>query len=188
MTLDEPLDDLRTWLPRSAALISEPDTDGTAGHGKPGSRPPWNQSSANATWDAVAVIADVRALFAFLVHGRPGQAYPYAATGAALDAIGRLGEAVPQAYVRRAERDLSRAVLPMLRLNAIDEEETPQSLPEFRCPYCQIAMTRLLPKAGMVYCTRYGSCTDANGKTPKGWCRDGRFGQGEIQWDDGYVQ
>lgn len=42
--LADPLGDLREWLPRAAALITEPDTDAAAGHGKAGSRPPWNPS------------------------------------------------------------------------------------------------------------------------------------------------
>ena len=31
---------ITTWLPQAAALTHQPDTDGSSGHGKPGSRPP----------------------------------------------------------------------------------------------------------------------------------------------------
>jgi hypothetical protein len=184
--LADPLGDLREWLPRSAAGISEPDTDGTAGHGKAGSRPPWNQAAANATWDAIAAISETVAMFGFLVHGTVRPPYPYSATGQALDAIGRLGEAVPQDRARQAARELQRAVTAILQLPAIDEAERPQAV-TVPCPYCHVPMMRLFPRAGLVVCLRGGfACLDGDGNPPKGHARQGRLGA-QIEWEDGLV-
>jgi hypothetical protein len=183
--LADPLGDLRDWLPRAAALITEPDTDATAGHGKAGSRPPWNPSAANACWDAIAVIAETRALFAYLVHGRPGPAYPYAATGAALDAIGRLGEAVPQDRARQAARELMRCVVVIKMLAAIDEAERPQMVAS-ECPYCHGEMMIVYAKSGTITCGASVDCRDTNGRHPVGRAETGRLGPCVV-WSDGLV-
>ncbi len=178
--------DIGPLLARAAALITVPDADGTAARGKAGSRPPWNQASANALWDALAVITDTRALLAYVVHGRPGRAYPYAATGAALTAIDRLGEAVPERRARQAARDLHRAAAGIMMLPAVDEAERgqPVSVP---CPYCEVPMMRLFPRAGLVVCLRGGfACWDGDGNPPKGHARNGRLGPA-IEWEDGLV-
>ena len=185
--LGEACQDIGPLLARAAALITQPDADGTQSHGKAGSRPPWNQASANALWDALAAINETVIMFGFLVHGAVRQPYPYAATGAALTAIDRLGEAVPQDRARQAARELQRCVTGIMRLPAIDEVEVPQPLPDAECPYCHLPMMMTLPRAGLVYCKRgrFG-CWDNDGNPPRGYAVPGRLGPC-VEWSDGLV-
>ena len=183
--LADALADVTTWLPRAAALTAHPDTTPASPGGKPGSRPPWNQAASNALWDALAVIAETRAMFAWLVHGRLVPAYPYAATGAALDAIGRLGHAVPPDRVRQAVRELHSAVQAVMMLPAVDEAERPQKVTA-ACPYCGASMLRVFPRSGQVTCLRFGACFDADGRHPAGTMEVGRLGA-QVVWNDGLV-
>lgn len=169
--LADAITDVTQWLPRAAALTAEPDTAPTGPGGKPGSRPPWNSQAANALWDALAVIAETRAMFAYLVHGRVVQAYPYAATGAALEAIGRLGEAVPPDRARQAVRELLRAVHVIQVLPAIDREERWEKLRASAdgqrpvCPHCGQDDLRVTVRAGLVACVTV-DCADGDGNRP----------------------
>jgi hypothetical protein len=205
--LADPLGDLREWLPRAAALITEPDTDGTAGHGKPGSRPPWNSQAANAYYDAAPFLRGLEASMRLAVTGTPGQARGGSDgnTRAALDAISRFAwtltrvhDGWPREYndqgrpkpcrcpYCRADREVTRMVRVIQQHPAIDEAETPQRVP-FPCPYCEIPMMRLFPRAGLVVCLRGGfACLDGDGNPPKGHARQGRLGA-VIEWEDGLV-
>jgi hypothetical protein len=56
------------------------------------------------------------------------------------------------------------------------------------CPYCDIDMLRVKPKAGEVTCLRYGACSDSNGQHPHGWMDVSQLtGDGIIRWADGLV-
>lgn len=169
--LADALADIGEWLPRAAALTASPDTAPTGPGGKPGSRPPWNQASANALWDALAVIADTEAMFRFLVTGHPGTRRPASATGAALAAIARLGHAVPQDRARDAARELARCTHVVRVLPAIDEEERWEKLRANAlgvrpcCPFCGGPDLRVAVRAGLVACVTV-DCADGAGNRP----------------------
>lgn len=192
--LADALADIGEWLPRAAALTASPDTAPTSPGGKPGSRPPWNQASANALWDALAVIADTEAMFRFLVTGRSGQRRPASATGAALAAIASLGHAVPQDYARQAARELGERVNAILRLPAIDEIECWERLRAGAdgsrpcCPFCSTPNLRVAVRAGLVACVLPG-CADGAGNRPVATMMIGAAsGKPMVVWGDGTVQ
>lgn len=198
--LSQACDELAAALPRAAALIADPDTDGTPGGGKPGSAPPWNPAAANAYFDAHAVIRDTERLFRLVVTGSSGDPRPWSdkATMAALDAIENLGYAMPQDHPRAAGKrcrcayctavaNLTRAATAILQLAAIDEQERPQRVSSC-CPYCGFAMLRVFPRSGRVACLRGGVCQDAAGNPPAGTMgRSQLDGTACITWQDGLV-
>jgi hypothetical protein len=184
--IDGPVAEITMWLPRAAALTAHPDTTPTSPGGKPGSRPPWNQAAANATYDALATIADTEARFRYLVTGSTGRRRSASATGAALKAILSLAHAVPHAYVREAARDFTHATRQSKVLDANDEEERPQKV-TWQCPYCAMPMMRLFPRAATVVCLRGGfACWDSDGNPPLGRAEIGRLGPCVV-WQDGLV-
>lgn len=178
---------LAAALPRAQALIAVPDTDGTTtASRKPGSKPPWNQAVANAVLDA---LEGVRRLEASL---RPGGSTaaprPYARTGAALDAIGRLAEAVTRDDADEAARLLARWETAIGQLPAIDEAEHWQRV-DAECSYCRFPNAlRVAVRSGRVTCIRYGACLDADGKHPTGVMEVSQLdGSPRISWSDGLV-
>jgi len=185
--LSEARDALTEWLPLAHAIIAIPDTSArTRASGKPGSVPPWNQANANAEMDTLATIADILARFRYDVTGRTGPRPPASATGRALDLIVSLGHAVPQHQARAAARDLAARAREIQQLPALDELERPQRV-ELQCPYCQMHMMRLFPRAATVVCLRGGfACWDGDGNPPLGRAEIGRLGPCVV-WADGLV-
>jgi len=185
--LSEACDELYRCLPLAAAIIAIPDTAArTRASGRPGSRPPWNQANADATFTAIAAINDIEADFRYAVTGRTGRRRPASETGAGLNAIAALGHAVSQHQVRAAIRELAARSREIRQLPQRDEEERPQRV-SWPCPYCGLSMVRLLPRAATVACLRGGSvCFDANGNPPIGRAEVGRLGPCVV-WADGLV-
>jgi hypothetical protein len=187
-TLEDRAAELAALLPAAAALMAVPDDDGAGVSGRPGSRPPWNPSAANAALDAHEGIRRLEASLRLAVTGSTGprRGGSDAATLAALDAVGALGEAVTTTAAAAAARILCRWSLAIQQLPAIDEAERPRRV-SWECPYCRLPMMRLFPRAGLVVCLRGGfACADADGNPPKGHARQGRFGP-QIEWEDGLV-
>ena len=185
--LSEARDALTEWLPLAHAIIAIPDTAArTRASGRPGSVPPWNQANANAEMDTLATIADILARFRYDVTGRTGPRPPASATGRALDLIVSLGHAVAQDQARAAARDLAARAREIQQLPALDELERPQRV-ELQCPYCQMHMMRLFPRAATVVCLRGGfACWDGDGNPPLGRAEIGRLGPCVV-WQDGLV-
>ena len=185
--LSEACDELYRCLPLAAAIIAIPDTAAhTRASGKPGSRPPWNQANADATFTAIAAINDIEADFRYDVTGHSGRRRPASETGAALNAIASLGHAVSQHRVRTAARELAARSREIRQLPQRDEEERAQRI-ELQCPYCQMHMMRLFPRAATVVCLRGGfACWDGDGNPPLGRAEIGRLGPCVV-WSDGLV-
>lgn len=198
-SLSEACADLGPLLRTAAALLGEPDADGTRGGSKPGSTPPWNSQAAAAWGTAHALIRDTEQILAQAVTGRarPRRGWSDRNTARALEAIGRLGCAMPQEHSRagkpcrceycRAVRDLNGCVTAILQLPAIDEAERPQRIPA-PCPYCTCPMLSALVRDRLVTCLK-GDCTDSDGSHPVG-----RMGYSPvdqvtpvIEWADGLV-
>jgi hypothetical protein len=191
-SLAEACADLALWLPAAGVLLAQPDADGCAGGGKPGSMPPWNAQAANAKYDAKAVIRDTEAMFRLIVTGRSGtpRSWSDASTLKALDAIEALGAGLPNDRAARAARDLAGCVTQILRLPAVDEAERPQQVKTMPCPYCHLVMLSIYPRAGRIACRRgYGGiCQDADGNAPIGQAgRSQLDGTPQIRWQDGLV-
>jgi hypothetical protein len=180
--------DLATWLPVAQALLAEPDTDGTSGGGKPGSRPPWNPAAASAVMDAHAGIRHLE-LTMRLEAGLPARRRggSDANTMAAITAIVALSNAVPDAAIGQAARDLDGLIRRIQELPAVDEAEPWRRVPA-RCPYCGFGMLRVQARAGKVTCLRFGVCRDSNGHHPVGAMDVSRLtGDPLIRWADGLV-
>ena len=93
---------------------------------------------------------------------------------------------MPQYQARAAARDLAARVREIQQLPALDELERPQRV-ELACPYCQMHMMRLFPRAATVVCLRGGfACWDGDGNPPLGRAEIGRLGPCVI-WADGLV-
>jgi hypothetical protein len=181
--------DLETWLPVAAALIAEPDTDTSAVHGKPGSRPPWNTQVAAAILDVHAAVRHLEAGLHAEVTGRPRRPRGGSDgnTLAAIQAIGDLATNASRDSIRDAERTLVRLVAPLRLLRAIDLDERFIKV-RARCPYCELPMLRLGERSGRVACLRYGSCYDRNGDHPVGFITRSVSGEAFIAWADGFNQ
>lgn len=180
--------DLRPLIPVAAALITEPDAQGFAGHAQPASAPPWNTAAANALTDAHAAVRAIEAGMRYEVTGtvtvRGGSD---ANTDAALDAIEALGEAVCDAIAQSAAKTLAQLATAILMLPAVDLEERPQRITA-PCPYCGRPMLRVYPRSGRLTCLAFGSCEDTDGRHPVGQIgRSGLDGSPVIQWADGLV-
>jgi hypothetical protein len=181
--------ELAAWLPYAAAIIACPDTTGGGIHGKPGSRPPWNPAAANAVFDAIQAVLQLEREMREDVTGRHAPLKPHARTGAALDAITSLANAIPEADRRYVVAILIRHVTTILQLAAIDREERWQKITGAHCPYCGTPMLRFGKQSGRVSCLRLGACTDSNGDHPKGILTTGHAsGQPIIAWADGTIQ
>lgn len=209
--LAEACADLATWLPRAGALITEPDTDGTTGGGKPGSSPPWNPAAAAAYFDAAPFLRGLEASARLAVTGHPGPARGGSDgnTRAALAALRRFsyplqrihddaprefdgqGRMLPcRCAFCRAGQHAERLAAAIQRLPAIDEDDAErwQRITGSVCPFCGLGMLRAQVRARRLTCLRYGSCTDSNGRHPVGEMTRSRLdGSPVIEWADGLV-
>jgi len=182
---------LERWYPEALKLTAEPDTDGSAAHGKPGSRPPWNAAAANAALDAHAGIRDLEAVLFYQVTGRPrrerggsdGNTY------AAIRGVAALAASVTQDAARQAERDIIRLTVPIRQLPAVDEDERFLRVHGASCPYCQVPMLKLGQRSYRVTCLRFGACFDSDGNHPVGWVTLAvPDATPMIAWADGFCQ
>jgi hypothetical protein len=188
-SLADPCATLAAWLPIAQALITEPDTDGTTGGGKPGSKPPWNPSAAAAAMDAHEGVRRLEAAMRLEVTGHTGprRGGSDRNTIAAITAIEALSNAVSDATVARAARDLATLTRRIHELPAVDEAEPWRRIPA-PCPYCGFGMLRVAPRSGQVTCLRYGACRDSEGHHPVGHMDVSRLtGDPLIRWQDGLV-
>jgi len=174
--LDEACADLTAWLPHAAALITQPDTDGHPGHTKPGSNPPWNSAVANALLDTHAGVRELEQNLRYAVTGRiMVRGGSDTNTIRAIEAVGRLAEAVDQALADDAARQLNSFITGILQLRAIDLEEVPRIL---LCPRCDREMLRVWEATGRVAC--FGCMIG-------GWMMPGTVSTGYVQWEDGEI-
>lgn len=179
--------ELAALLPVAAALIAQPDADGTAGSGQPGSMPPWNSAAAAAFTDAHEGIRRLEASLRLEVAGHPGprRGGSDASTMAALKAIEHLGHGVSLAAMADAARFLARWSRQIRELPAVDEAERAQRITA-PCPYCHFPMLRVFPRSGRVTCLRVGACFDADERHPVGTMEVGRL-SAQVRWNDGLV-
>jgi len=180
---------LAALLPEAAALIAEPDADGTTGGGQPSSLPPWNQAAAAATMDVHAGVRRIE----LVMRGEAGlparrRGGSDANTMAAIAAIETLASGdVSDAAITGAARDLERLIRPIQELPPIDTAESWRRVPA-ECPYCRFRMLRVAPRAGTVTCLRYGACSDSDGKHPIGYVYVSQLtGDPRVHWQDGLV-
>lgn len=200
-SLSEACADLAAWLPAATELLAEPDADGAHGGGKPGSAPPWNSAAAAAWSTAHALIRDTEQIFAQAVTGRarPRRGWSDRNTARALEAIEKLGCAMPQEHSQdgkpcrceycRAVGGLTACVTQILQLPAIDEAERPRKAPT-PCPYCGFSMLSIYARAGKIVCKRGydGICQDADGNPPIGHVGQSQLdGSPRVTWADGLV-
>lgn len=180
--------DLRPLIPVARELITEPDTQGFAGHAQPESCPPWNSAAANALFDVHFAVREIEADLRYEVTGSlPVRGGSDANTDAALTAICDLGEAVTDGAAGLAAKLLTRLADAVLMLPAVDVEERPQRV-RAPCPYCGRLMLRVFPRSGRLTCLAFGSCTDSDGQHPRGQIgRSGLDGSPVIEWADGLV-
>jgi hypothetical protein len=181
--------DLRRLLPAAAAALAEPDADGTAGGGQPGTRPPWNAAAAGALMDAHEGVRRLEASMRRDVTGRTGpkRGGSDANTDAAIKAIEALAHGVDDDAAADAGRILERWSRRIRELPAVDESQPWRRVPA-ACPYCGHAMLRVAPRSGQVACLRYGACFDAAGRHPTGRLDVSRLtGDPLIMWNDGLV-
>lgn len=188
--LGEALAAIETALPAAAVFIPIPDTHGTTTHGRPGSRPPWNQAAANAVYDAHAGLRRLHNMFHTEVTGRPLTHNPPGghATGTHIRAIAALAANVSPGTAREATHMVIRWVTVINQLPARDLEEKPQRVTAAKCYHCQVPMLRLFPRSGRVTCVRSGACYDCNGQHPTGFVRRGLDGEPLVEWADGCLQ
>lgn len=173
--------ELARWLPAAEALVTQPDADGTSGHGQPSSRPPWNSAAAEALLGALEGARQLEASW------RSGQLLPMAQTGTVLASIVRLSHAVSDDGQRQAVTMVSRWTVAILQLPAVGREERPLRVAA-PCVYCGFAMLRVYPRSGRVTCLRYGACQDSEGNHPVGVMgRSQLDGSPCVTWADGLV-
>ena len=150
--LEQACDDLTAWLPRAAALLTQPDTQPTAIRAKPRSKPPWNSAAATALYDALEGIRRTHADMLSAVTStyiRPSRAH--SATGRTLASIQRLAHALPPETVDEITCQLNHHITVILRLPAVDLEE--QILkPDVPCPRCSRKMLRYRLLKGELAC------------------------------------
>jgi hypothetical protein len=187
-TIGDACDDLATWLPHAASLVAEPDVDGTRGHGKPGSRPPWNSQAANALLDALEGIRRLEHDWRTTIAGRNVTIRPIAVTGRTLESIQKLSAAVTTDEQRHAVTQLTRWTTTILQLPAIGRQERWRKI-DALCPYCSMPMLLFGPESGRVTCLRFGACWDSRDCHPVGALQYGAVsGEESLVWADGLVQ
>ena len=182
--------ELARLLPAAAALLAQPDEDGTTGTGQPGTRPPWNSAAANALMDAHEGTRRLEASMRRDVTGHTGRRRggSDAGTMAAIAAIGRLAHAVDDDAQATAAAILERWARRIRELPAIDESEPWRRLHGVACPYCRVAMLRIQPRAGTVTCLRHGACYDTNDQHPMGRVYVSQIDAvPRVAWNDGLV-
>lgn len=173
--LAEACNDLRAWLPHAATLINQPDTQPSAGHTKPGSKPPWNSQAATVIHETIGTLADIHLEMAHSIHGRYLWNPAYRHTGHTLTAITRLAPACDAELVKQATTAINGRVTAIMQLPAIDLEERWRELPA-PCPRCQRPMLRACLRDGRVGCL---------GCQHRGQMMPGTVSDGYIRWDDG---
>jgi hypothetical protein len=180
---------LAGWLPVARALTSQPDVDGTAGGGKPGSRPPCNPAAENAAMDAHEGVRRLEASLRLAVTGRTGRRRggSDANTAAAIRAIEALGHGVAPDAAAQAARILERWSRQIRELPAVDDAE-PWRRVAAACLHCGRGMLRLQARAGRVTCLAYGGCTDHDGNHPVGLVQHSVSGEPMVAWADGCIQ
>lgn len=184
--LSQACDELAAALPRAAALIADPDIDGTTSGGKPGSSPPWNASVAYAVLDALEGVGrlevDLRG------PGAATERRPMAQTGTALEAIARLGHGIDHIDAAEAARRIRSWLTAIEQLPAIDEAERWIRIGA-ACPYCAMPNSlRVAVRSGRVTCIRLGACADSDGKHPVGQMAVGQVtARAAVHWADGLV-
>src|SRR5262249_1621093 len=156
------------------ALITQPDTQPTAGRTQPHSKPPWNSEVAAALYDTVAAICDLHAELAYAVHGRYVVRPPYRQIGVTLRAIERLAIGVNGDHATETARTLDGCITRIMQLPAIDLEERWRRLPG-PCPRCQRPMLRASLREGRVACL---------GCQRRGQMMPGAVSDGFVEWDD----
>lgn len=141
-------------------------------HGKVDfSQPPWNTQAANQVLDLHAWSRDTEALWR-LRAGLPARTRggSSANTRIALEALTRLSEAVDDATVQVADRQLN-AWCKKARV-VLGEAESARRLPrsqgerEACCPWCKRDTLRQMALAGVVFCVDPG-CVDDEGRRPR---------------------
>jgi hypothetical protein len=162
----------------------------------PASRPPGNAAALWAATDAHQLIRRVEASLRLLVTGHTGPARGGSDgnTLAALDAIAKMGTAVPFDAARQAARLLRRAALEIERLSSVDTAPRwsplragPGGLPP-RCSHCGLFSLRVAAASGQIVCFTPG-CRDTRGKQPAGRADISRVTGGPVLlWSDGLVQ
>lgn len=188
----EALTALQDAFPHAAALIAIPDTAPTTGHGRPGSRPPWNPQAAAAFYDPYQGIRWLHAAYHHEVTGRPLAhcAASARSTGAHIRAVAALAVNISPASAQEGARMAAGWVRRINQLPARDTEECPQRVTGAECFHCHVPMLRLLPKSGQVTCLRAGAnaCFDCDGNPSKGFIRRGLDGEPLVEWADGCLQ
>jgi hypothetical protein len=187
--LAEACEEMAAALPRAAALIAVPDTDGTTAGGKPGSRPPWNAAAAMALLDVHEGLRRLEPAMRLAVTGHPGRRRGGSDvnTWKALDAIEALGDGMSADAAAMAARILARWANAIMMLPAVDEAERPQRV-QSACPYCGFPMLRVFARSGRVACLRFGSCFDSDGQHPTGRLEVSQIdGSPCVIWADGLV-
>jgi hypothetical protein len=189
--ISEQCADLRRLLPAAAAVLAEPDADGTASRGGvPGTRPPWNAAAASALLDAHEGVRRLEASMRRDVTGHTGpkRGGSDANTIAAIKAIEALAHAVGDDAAADAGRILERWSRRIRELPAVDESQPWRKMPGVQCPYCGFPMLWVQARAGRVACLRGGACLDGDGRHPIGRLDVSRLtGDPLIQWADGLV-
>lgn len=179
--------DLPAWLATLETLTAEPDiAPGPGTRTKPGSRPPWNPENAMLLFEAAGVLADIRLEFAHHVHGRYVWRPGYTHLPSTLDAIVKLGAAVPDDMAARAVRTINQLITRIAQVPAIDIEERPRRI-RVACKYCQFKMMVLRPRSWQVTCLRRGACFDDLDQHPVGELRAYHDGSAAIFWADGTI-
>ena len=185
--LTEALDDLTTYLPHAAALIAQPDTDTSSGHGQPSSRPPWNPAAAAAALDAIEGAARLERQLRRDVTGLDSPQRPPAQTGTVIRLIAIHATNLPARDAAQVARQVTGWVQAILMLPAIDEAERPRHMP-LVCPYCGSRSLWAYVRDGKLACLRAGACTDSDGVQPRGQLMISRVtGDPVVAWSDGLV-
>lgn len=182
--------ELTRLLPAAAALLAQPDEDGTSGSSQPASRPPWNSQAAAAWTDAAEGVRRLEASMRRDVTGRTGpkRGGSGANTIAAIAAIGNLAHAVGDDAAATAAAILERWARRIRELPAIDESEPWRRLHGVACPYCTVAMLWIQPRAGTVTCLRHEACYDGDGRHPIGRVYISQIDAvPRVAWNDGLV-
>jgi hypothetical protein len=184
-------------ITHAATLIAQPDATATSTTGSAAtSRPPWNQSAANAFFDATEGVRRLEPSLRLAVTGHAGarRGGSDANTAAAIAAVVALSEAVSDDSAGLVARLLGRWVTGVQRLRAVDEAETwrplrttPGALPPV-CPWCGTYSLRAAQRSGNVACFLPG-CADSDGNRPQGRLDVSRLtGDVILAWADGTVQ
>jgi hypothetical protein len=154
-----------------AVTALKPRTSGTGYHGKVDfSQPPWNAQAAAAVLGFHACVRllekGLRAELGLPAAARGGSD---ANTRAALRAVCRLCEGVPDASVRAVMKEIG--AFARLAAIVLDDTEMPRRLPrnpgspEPACPWCGSHTLRIKPLKGTVCCI--SGCRDEQGRQPR---------------------